>query len=66
MPTQMWKAGNLVSARPTTSHCAQSGVELLDTFEQIECESGTGQADPEVPLQILMRMFAKGPRIITS
>jgi hypothetical protein len=40
------------SARPTASHCAQSGVKFVDTFEQIEYESGTGKVDPKIALQM--------------
>jgi hypothetical protein len=55
-----------------TNHHAQSRVELLDAFEQIESESGTGKVDPEVALQMKRDASAsqaaggKAPVVATS
>jgi len=31
---------------------AQAGIEFIDAFEQIECESGTGKVDAKITLQV--------------
>jgi hypothetical protein len=48
------------SARPTTSHGAQSGVKLVNAFEQIEHKSSTGKVDPKIALQ--MKRDASSPQ----